>query len=263
MSVTSIARSALLLLPAAWLHAGPVSPTSPFPEPSPAHAEWWINVTSYAWITAQTGDLRIAGLPLPVDVSFSDAIQAIDEIDMAFMGGFEAGRGRTSLGVDVTYARISDDFVGGGNLFKSFGLEQAQWMINPFLSHQLAKGSNWHLDAMAGARINIFEMDVTGRFERGGQVTVGGSREWTDPVVGLRGACDLTDRLTVGFRGDIGGFGISSDLTWQAYVGIGWRMTRNTTVSLGYRGLGTDYGHGSFGSDVVTHGPVLGLQTRF
>ncbi len=40
-------------------------------------------------------------------------------------------------------------------------------------------------------------------------------------------------------------------------------MTRNTTVSLGYRGLGTDYSHGSFGSDVVTHGPVLGLQTRF
>lgn len=259
----SIARSLLFLAPAAWMHAGQTTMPETPPKGQAAETEWWLNLTSYAWITAQQGDLRIASLQIPADISFADVFDAIDEIDMSFMGGFEVGRGGTSFGVDLTYARISDSFDGGGNQFKSFGFEQAQWMVNPFLSHRLGKGASWHLDAVAGARINVFEMDAIARFEDGGQITAGGSRTWVDPVVGLRGAYGLTKDLTLGFRGDVGGFGTSSDLTWQAYLGIGWRVSRNATVSLGYRGLGTDYSGGSFGADLVTHGPVVGLQTRF
>lgn len=253
--------SAFLLTSVDSLRAGddPAPATPSFPN----EEKWWVHFNSYAWITAQTGDLQIGSISSPVNVSFSDAIDGIDEIDMAFMGGIEAGRGRWSLGVDMTYANISDDFAAGGIAFDSFRLDQTQWMINPFVTYRLSKTERHQFDAILGARINIFEMDITGRFVDGGQITVGGSREWVDPIIGLRGRWDLTDRLAIGFRGDIGGFGVASDLTWQAYVGMGWRMTAGSTLAIGYRGLGTDYAHNGFGTDIVTHGPLLGVQMVF
>lgn len=256
------AIAVLTLNPAACLLAGPPAQVAPTPAPA-SDDGWWVHATSYAWLTAQKGDLRIGALSVPVDVSLSDTIDSFDEIDMAFMGGLEAGRGRWSIGVDLTYTKISDDFAADGNVFDSFRLEQTNWMINPFVSYQLVKEQGWHLDAILGARINIIEMDITGRFVGDRQITVGGSRDWVDPIVGLRGSRDLTDRLLVGFRGDIGGFGVSSDFTWQAYVGLGWKVTQRSTLALGYRGLGTDYSKGGFGSDIVTHGPLLGLQITF
>lgn len=254
------ALAALIICPMAGLQAGTPAPVTLSPATDDG---WWVHSTSYAWLTAVKGDMRIGTLAIPVDISFSDTISSVDELDMAFMGGLEAGRGNWSLGVDATYVKASDDFAGGGVVFRSFRLEQSQWMINPFVSYQLVKDELWHLDAIVGARINIIEIHVTGRFADGGQITVGGSREWIDPIIGLRGSCNLSDRLTVGFRGDVGGFGVSSDFTWQAYVGLGWQMTRRSTLALGYRGLGTDYSHGDFGSDTVSHGPLLGIQFTF
>ena len=207
--------------------------------------------------------MRIGNLTAPVDVGFDDTIDGIDELDMGFMGGLEAGRGRWSLGVDATYMKASDDFAGGNVIFESFRLEQSQWMINPFGSYQLIKADRWHLDAIIGARINIFEMDITGRFAQGGQVTVGGSREWIDPIIGFRSKWDITDRLSLGFRGEIGGFGASSDFIWQAYAGINWQLNSKVTLALGYRGLGTDYSSGNYANDTVTHGPLLGLIVTF
>lgn len=148
-------------------------------------------------------------------------------------------------------------------IFRSFRTEQTQWMINPFASYRLAEGDRWQIDGLLGARINIFELDLTGRFVKGGQVTVGDSREWADPVVGLRGKWALSDNWSLAARGDIGGFGVSSDLTWGAYAGLAWKVTAHSTLALGYRALATDYSTRSFGSDTVLHGPLVGLVLSF
>lgn len=51
---------------------------------------------------------------------------------------------------------------------------------------------------------------------------------------------------------------------WQAFLGLGYRMTDNATLAVGYRGLGVDYSSGDYNTlDVINHGPVLGLEFRF
>ena len=257
----SLAAAAALFLP------GPVASHALQPEipapPTPSSDGWWFHSNSYGWLTAQSGDMHIANLTVPVKVGLDDAIAGIDELDMGFMGGLDFGRGRWSLGTDLTYMKASDSFPSSSAAFKSFGLEQSQWMINPFVSCQLLRSPHWQLDAIAGARINIFEMDVTGRFTTKEQVTIGGSRTWTDPIVGLRTRWDASDRLSFGIRGDIGGFGAASDLTWQAYAGLGWQITPRSIFALGYRALGTDYHSRNYGTDIVSHGPLIGLQFGF
>ena len=61
----------------------------------------------------------------------------------------------------------------------------------------------------------------------------------------------------------IGGFGVSSDLTWQAMASLGDQINDSAAAALGYRGIGTDCEDGSFGYDVISHGLLLGFECRF
>ena len=95
--------------------------------------------------------MRVGPLSTPVDVSMKDALK---DLDMAAMGILEAGYGRWSLGADITCVKVSEEIAGGGRLFRSFRLEQKQWVINPN-----------HSRPAFGAR-NPLVMDVA--FPRGG-----------------------------------------------------------------------------------------------
>lgn len=82
-------------------------------------------------------------------------------------------------------------------------------------------------------------------------------------MIGIHGATDLNDRWFLQGGGDIGGFGVSSDLIWQANVLLGYRITPNLSSLTGYRALGIDYSSGGFLVDTIAHGPVIGLTYRF
>jgi hypothetical protein len=248
----------LLLTLATTLNAGtPVAPMTPV---EASDEGWWFRVAPYGWVTAIDGDMRIGPLSAPVDVSMKDTLE---DLDMAAMGILEAGYGRWSLGVDITYAKVSQDIDGGGRLFRSFRLEQKQWVINPTIAYRVIDTGDYFMEVFGGVRINVFEADLTGRFVRGGQVTRDASVDWVDPVVGLRGQAMLGDRWFFRYNGDIGGFGAGSDLTWQVFAGFGFRINDFVSVGLGYRALASDYAKGNFALDTVTHGPLLGLEVRF
>jgi len=52
------------------------------------------------------------------------------------------------------------------------------------------------------------------------------SRTWIGPVIGFRHRAHLTDWLFVIGRGDIGGFGANSELTWQVFSGVRAQIRR-------------------------------------
>jgi hypothetical protein len=79
----------------------------------------------------------------------------------------------------------------------------------------------------------------------------------------LHGVWEVNDRWFLHGGGDIGGFGVSSDLIWQVNAAIGYRFTQSISALVGYRGLGVDYNDGGFLVDTVAHGPVIGLSFRF
>lgn len=236
------------------------SRTQAQPEETP---EWWFRNTSYAWVTAQQGDLLVGAFAVPVKVGFSDMLASLDEIDMAFQGGVELGRGRWSAGVDLTYGKLSDRFAGDGTTFRTLRMEQAAWMVNPFVSYRLAISGDWQVDALVGARLNRLELDLAGQLVAGGEQAVGGSRTWTDPIVGVRAKRVLSEKWTIGFRADVGGFDFASRLTWQGYAGIGWQVTKSMAAAAGYRALATDYSRSGFAYDTLTHGPLVELVVSF
>ena len=65
-------------------------------------------------------------------------------------------------------------------------------------------------------------------------------------------------------RGDIGGFGVGSDFTWNAITFIDYRLWKHVSILGGYRALYQNYKNGSgideFKFDVTMHGPILALN---
>jgi hypothetical protein len=264
MKITnSLTRSfALALITAAGLaQAGTPAPAPVAEVPAaPSDESWWFRAAPYGWLTAVEGDVGVGHLTTPVDVSMSDTL---DSLDMTFMGIFEVGYDRWSLGVDVIYGKLSQDIAGGGRLFDSFRFEQKQLFVTPVLSYRVIDTDNYHMSLYAGARITAMEVELTGRYARGGETKGTADTDWVDPIVGIRGQADITDHWFFRYSGDVGGFGTSSDLIWNAFGGIGYNVNDSVGLLLGYRALGIDYSKDAFSMDIVSHGPLLGLEVRF
>ncbi len=72
-------------------------------------------------------------------------------------------------------------------------------------------------------------------------------------------------------RGDVGGFGVGSQFSWNALAAYSFVFGKRDGVTysglLGYRALSADYEQGSgrtqYVYDVVMHGPVTGLTIGF
>ena len=83
----------------------------------------------------------------------------------------------------------------------------------------------------------------------------------------LRFTAPLESNWKLGIRGDVGGFGMGSDITWQVFPFVGYRFSKLFEISGGYRALGMDYKTGSgtdaFLYDMVIFGPQLGLVFHF
>ncbi len=90
---------------------------------------------------------------------------------------------------------------------------------------------------------------------------------WIDPVVGVTARYPVNETWSVGVRGDVGGFGVGSDLTWQLMATVNWKVRDNLEVVAGYRYLDADYEDGSgadlFKYDMVTSGPGIGVSFKF
>lgn len=243
------------------VQAGPATSGAPAAvTTAPAGDGLWFRAAPYAWLTAVEGDVGVGPLSTPVDISMSDTLESVD---MAFMGLFEAGYGKLSVGVDVVYGKLSQDVGGGGHLFDSFRFEQKQWLLTPFVAYNVVKTDRYHMDVFAGAQFTILEVELTGRLVGPGEVVATRDKDWIDPIIGIRGQAELTETLFFRYNGEIGGFGVSSDLIWQAFLCFGYHINENVNVAVGYRALGIDYSSGGFTFDTVSHGPVIGLEVRF
>ena len=87
--------------------------------------------------------------------------------------------------------------------------------------------------------------------------------DWWDPYIGLRGRINLNSTWYVSAKGDIGGFGVGSDLAWQAEGVIGVQLSPRHYAELGYRALAMDYDKDGLIMDTVTHGAIATLGISF
>ena len=80
---------------------------------------------------------------------------------------------------------------------------------------------------------------------------------WADPYIGIGGRYNLTKAFYLTGKADVGGFGVGSNVTVQAYGALGCQVTRSIYSELGCRYLYYDYDSGGFLYKVSTYGPQI------
>ena len=229
--------------------------------PSALRAEetnkWTLAVTPYGYMPGIFGDIGIGSVNRPVDVSFD---KIWHNLEFTAMGTVRVGYDRWALTTDVVYLGVGGTKdLGVGNRDVLLGFDFEQWMVEPTLSYTVWKG----VEVLAGARYNNIEAEINGPLGR----NPSGTQAWWDPLVGANLSLPLGKGFSVNLRGDIGGFGVNSDLTWQAYPFLGWQFAKWGSLQAGYRFFSIDYETGSgrdrFSYDVLYRGPQVEVTFRF
>ena len=246
-----------------------------YQQPAPVSSGWQFRVTPYAWAPSVNGDVTVRGHTVDIDMSFWDLFDSGDskvELDslLALMGYVEARKGPWGIYGDVVWGNF--DFSGGAVTQRNpiadlkvsarakAGLGYEITMAEGGLTYEVANWggarSSTALDLLGGARYWNQELDLSlavdtsvdlGNLglERSGSRAVArsGTLEWVDPFVGLRVRHELAPGRELQFLGDIGGFGVGSDLTWQLFAGYSFDFSLWQSTLLhglvGYRALGS------------------------
>ena len=187
---------------------------------APQDTGWKNYLTLYGLGAGLEGEVTVRGIDADLSASFSDILE-----DLEF-GAMLAYRGETEswyMSVDAIYmglgARRTEGGVSADADFDEFVLEADVGMrISPrfeaFVGVRL-----WSLDA---------ELDVTGP---GPGQSAQGDQAWVDPLVGARYIQPISDAWTFVLRGDIGGFGVGSEFSWQAVARVDWQSFQPRAIS--------------------------------
>ena len=86
---------------------------------------------------------------------------------------------------------------------------------------------------------------------------------WADPILAVVARHYFSDKLYLNAYGDIGGFGVGSDLTAAAAIGPGYNFGKRWALETYYRYLYVDYENNGFVYDMNTHGLFLGAVLKW
>ena len=222
---------------------------------------WTFVFAPYLWAAGLDGDVAVDDLPsVDVDASFLDILK---HFDFGFMGVGEARNDRLGFISDVLYLKVSDDsHVGAGPIDADVDVTSETFTLLGAAEYRLISEEGGSLDALAGAGVWWLntDLDYSGLvFNASGSA----SESWVDPIIGLKGRLNLSPEFFLTSWAMIGGFGVSSDLTWDLMGGLGYNASDSISLVAGYRALSVDYENDGFKFDVVMQGPYLGAVFQF
>ena len=115
------------------------------------------------------------------------------------------------------------------------------------------------LDAYVGARYYAVDVDIATPLA--GHLKA--SRDWTDPIVGLRTDWEITPRWSMLAEADVGGFDVGSKLAVWASASVRYRISHLISVEAGWTVLDCDFERRSFEWNLTLSGPRVGLTFHF
>ena len=204
----------------------------------------------YLWAVNISGDQTIGPITVPLELDFDDIF---DSLETVFTANFEAiHNNQWGFLVDLSHIDIKDS---QGPVTVNFQNTLAE--VDGL--YRVASGEH-NIDFLLGLRYTDQETKVK-------PAPLEVSQDWVDPIIGARWWWNFAEGWGLIVRGDIGGFGIGSDFTWQALALVDWQPFKNVSFVGGYRALYQDFEDDSsskaFEYKATLKGPLLGVNIKW
>ena len=242
-------------------------------EPAEAQDEdrkWRTTFTPLLWLANNSTTVSYG------DRSRSLTIRAADALDNLEAGGtFRLGvnNGEWGAFADLFFIGLGDTSNVGprGNIPLRTEVDNTVWQVAG--TYRVVDKDNFDLDVLAGLRGYSIDVDVTVQPFAGPAGVLGFpgrslSRgiSFVDPVIGGMANWELSDKWSLDFYGDIGGFGAGSDFTYRLGTGVDYSFNDTVSARAGYTVVDFDYTSGSgfdkLRYETTLYGPNLGLQFK-
>jgi len=243
-----------------------IRPTAAQVEGTDTDNRWQFTAQLYLWGASIGGETR-SGTGISVELE-----DLLNNLEMVFMGSFEARKGKWSLLTDVIYLDLSGSEtltvsipIGPGIPVTTSGrLDLTSWVVHLAGGYNLLTSGKSVLDLIAGARYLDLDADVFLGLEGLGpaqSINFSVSESIWDGIVGVKGRVALGERWFLPYYLDIGAG--DSDFSWQAAAGVSFQAARWADIGLVYRYLAWEFESGSLINDFDISGPAFGASFRF
>jgi len=199
---------------------------------------WQFIIEPYLMFPNMDGTSGIGLLP-DTEVK-SSARDIFNNLEIGSMLNAEASKGKWHINSDVIYMNLEQKIEEGIILVKGkINVKQFAWSmaglyrLTPWLD--LGVGGTYNSMKLASS---IEYKNLEGTTSKSSRK---GSQSWFDPMLIARTHNQPGTKILYEFRGDIGGFGIGSDLAWQIQAYAGYRFSKLFQITAGYRWIGVDY----------------------
>jgi len=221
---------------------------------------WSFEVAPYVWTIGIHGDVTIRGVDLHIDKNFWDLLSNLDLA--AEVHGEAWWQRRFGALLDTTFSKSTvhlDRGPANAKLQSWLLLTDAAGLAR-VLERQL---SNPARTVWIDGKVGLRHLYTKGELDLAGGMQLEEARNAVDPILGGRIGVEASP-VTLQVGGDIGGFHVSSNLTWSLAAWIEYRFSNLAGAVLGYRALAfdseTDSGANRFKYDILLHGFILAIN---
>jgi hypothetical protein len=229
-----------------------------------AESDWEYITTAYGWFPGVSTTVETPVGEVEAEVDFDEVLETLD---IAFLGAFEARKGRLSLIGDLQYFDISAESATPiGVVFSDAEVDSQMVLFSAYATYAITDSDDLRVDVGGGVRVT--DATIKTRLRRqdaSPDLLVEADSSWADVLIAARVNRRFNEKWYGVAYADAGGFGIgdSSDLTWQVSAGLGYRFNDNWSAVGGYRHLTIDREFGRSDITVDVSGPFFGVQARF
>jgi hypothetical protein len=200
---------------------------------------------------------------VPIDADPGDVFSNLRFGGMLY---FEAQTKKWALTSDLVFMNLQNEItettlLHSGTVKANQGVWEnaGLYRVLPFLEVGIGGRLN-HLKTSMDVNRNVFPSGTE-------EILRESSATWFDPVIIARLCADIKNKWLFQLRGDLGGFGIGSDFTWQVQAYAGYRFSKLFQLTAGYRILSIDYeksnGSEPFVFDIDEFGPIIRFGFNF
>jgi len=226
-----------------------------------ASSEWRFEVTPYLWAPGIKGTLNLdSGIAKSADYSSSNVL---GNLKSGGMISAEAHKGQWGVMGDVVSSTLQNSGVipvQGGTATLGDKVTLQQTVLTGAVTYTVVNTKDAYVDGLLGARA----IYATATLNVTGVGTAAKTTSTIDPVVGMKGRYRIADSTWyVPFYGDIGSGGGTTNLTWQAMLGVGKTFSNFIDASLTYRALYYDMKDGGVLQKTTMQGPQVAVTFKF